>query len=187
MAIEIFDIKDGIDISQIGNILDGRGISVEDITLSNGKASVRCASTISSNLKSLVQSDINGADPEYYSSDRGRYLKVENVNAGTGYAVYHSYTTKILGPGDYRIGWNYGFKINNTSTSGQGRILLDGEELHQSSAASRNVSDIHNICGFRYISLKESKKHDICLEVRQSSSSGKVTFQFACFEFELVY
>jgi len=186
MAVNIFSIKEDMELGQLGNILSDVGVTPLDATILNRNAHVRTASELSQQIREEIQSRINSAEVYAPGAERGGYLKQEDVVSGTSYTTYHSYKTRVLGPGVYRVGWNFGFKCSNTSTSGQAKILLDGTELAYVSKASQSQSDIHDISGFRYITIETSGTHTISLQVRQSQSSGRVTFIFACFEFEVM-
>lgn len=182
--IENFSIKDDMELGQIANILIEYGIRPESSTIYGNILTVMVPSTLDAGLKATIQNRINSDDIDAPGPERGSYLRVEDVTAGLSYARYHEYTTKILGPGSYRIGWNYGLKINNKTLSGQSRILLDGEEIASSSITSNSTTDLHSICGFRHLTFAEEGIHTITFQIKQSSNAGKATFTFACFEFE---
>lgn len=128
------------------------------------------ATTKKIQLTNLLNDQIFGSKYQYIESEG------ESSNATASFVNKATMTTPSIPAGDYRIGWSYGWRNNNTGGNFLGRVQVDDVTdvmTHTSRPINSSADQIYRCAGFRELTLTAAA-HTIDLDFAASSGTSTI-------------
>lgn len=93
------------------------------------------------------------------------------LTASTSYVTYHSHTTKVVEPGEYRYAWSYEVSTSQQSSYATVQVYVDGVLVAEIGTAIPQAVGRSVVSGFRYIPSALTTAHTFYISIKKTGSA----------------